>query len=117
MILLLPLILVAAYFLTTLAQGRPSKGNKCILAKIQAQSVDGKTLWETQEDYDTSQRDCNEFCANVRHNVTSEADNNVRSATCFKNDGKSNPFVDDKGNNQSGPWPTRAAVSTPADDV
>lgn len=102
MVLLLPLLLATLCFLPAFARERPSKGNKCIFAKVRVQAANGKAVWETKEDRDTSQRDCNDFCANVSFNATGKAHNNIRSATCFKNDGKTSPYVDDKGNNQSG---------------
>lgn len=103
MVLLLPLLLAIACFSTAFALERPSKGNKCIFAKIKTQTKTkkGEAVWITKEDRDTSQRDCNEFCAKVNFNATGKATNNVRSATCFKNDGKTSPYVDDKGKNKS----------------
>lgn len=104
MVLLLPLLLAIACFSKAFALERPSKGNKCIFAKVKTQkkTAKGTALWITKEDRDTSQRNYNEFCANVPWNATGKAHNGVRSATCFKNDGKTNPYVDDKGKKQSG---------------
>lgn len=103
MVLLLPLLLTTSCFFTAFAHERPSASNECVFAKVKVQSVNGKALWETKEDRDASQRDCNEYCANISFNATGKAHNDMRSATCFKNDGKTSPFVDDTGHNQSGP--------------
>jgi hypothetical protein len=65
--------------------------NRCIFAKVKVQLANGHASWKTSEERDSSEHDCKTYCA--IHSMKTQ--NDIRSASCFKNDGK--PWVSEKG--------------------
>jgi hypothetical protein len=65
--------------------------NRCIFAKVKVQSAIGHASWQISEERDSSEHDCKTYCA--IHSMKTQDD--IRSASCFKNDGK--PCVSEKG--------------------
>jgi hypothetical protein len=72
-------------------RGPPGSDNRCIFAKVKVPSANGHASWKTSDDRDSSQHDCNEYCAT--HSMKTEDE--IKSASCFKNDGK--PWTDETG--------------------
>lgn len=77
--------------------GRPIGDGRCFFFEVKMKAANGNAFWNPT-DGDVTDNACNDYCAIQL--AADKAQGKIGPASCFKNDGK--PFVNDKGEEQSG---------------